>query len=77
MAAIDSGFSRAMSTIIDANATHVLAGLILLEVGSGPVRGFAVAFVLGILSSFFTAIFVTRLQVVTWLRARHPRALAM
>lgn len=70
MAGIDSGFARAMATVIDANATHVLAGLILLEVGAGPVRGFAVVFVMGVLTSFFTSIFVTRLQVVTWLRAR-------
>jgi protein-export membrane protein SecD len=77
MAALDSGFERAMNTIIDANATHALAGLILLEVGSGPVRGFAVAFFLGILTSFFTSIFVTRLQVVLWLRRAKPVALAM
>ena len=77
IASLDSGFERAMATIIDANATHALAGLILLEVGSGPVRGFAVAFFLGILTSFFTSIFVTRLQVVTWLRWTKPTKLAM
>lgn len=68
MSAIDSGFTRAMATIMDANATHALAGLILLSVGSGPVRGFAVTLVLGILTSFFTSIFVTRLQVFFWLK---------
>jgi len=77
MAALDSGFSRAMSTIVDANATHVLAGLILLAVGSGPVRGFAVVFVLGVITSFFTSIFVTRLQVVTWLKAKRRTALTI
>ncbi len=77
MASIDSGFERAMATITDANATHALAGLILLEVGSGPVRGFAVAFFLGILTSFFTAIFVTRLQVILWLRGHRSAKLAM
>lgn len=77
IASLDSGFERAMATIIDANATHALAGLILLEVGSGPVRGFAVAFFLGILTSFFTSIFVTRLQVVTWLRNARPTRLAI
>jgi len=77
MAAIDSGFARAMSTIMDANATHVLAGLILLAVGSGPVRGFAVVFVLGVMTSFFTSIFVTRLQVVTWLKAKRRTALTI
>jgi len=77
IASLDSGFERAMATIIDANATHALAGLILLEVGSGPIRGFAVAFFLGILTSFFTSIFVTRLQVVTWLRRTRPTRLAV
>jgi preprotein translocase subunit SecD len=70
LAAIDAGFSRAMSTVIDANLTTVLAGLILLQVGTGPVRGFAVALVLGILTSMFTAIYVTRLQVYWWAKAR-------
>lgn len=77
MAAIDAGFARAMATIIDANATHFLAGLILLSVGSGPVRGFAIVFVFGVMTSFFTSIFVTRLQVVLWLRAKRRTALAM
>jgi len=75
MSAIDSGFARAMATIIDANATHLLAGLILLSLGSGPVGGFAVALTLGIISSFFTSIFVTRLQVIWWLQGRRPAAL--
>lgn len=70
LAAIDAGFSRAMSTVVDANLTTVLAGLILLQVGTGPVRGFAVALVLGILTSMFTAIYVTRLQVYWWTKAR-------
>jgi protein-export membrane protein SecD len=70
MAAIDAGFSRAMTTVIDSNLTTILAGLILLQVGSGPVRGFAVALVLGILTSMFTAIYVTRLQVWWWVKAK-------
>jgi preprotein translocase subunit SecD len=77
MAAIDSGFVRAMATIMDANATHALAGLILLSVGSGPVRGFAVALVLGIVTSFFTSIFVTRLQVYFWLKAKRRTELSI
>ena len=75
MSALDSGFARAMATIIDANATHLIAGLILLSLGSGPVGGFAVALTLGIISSFFTSIFVTRLQVIWWLAGRRPAAL--
>jgi protein-export membrane protein SecD len=75
MAAIDAGFSRAMTTVIDSNLTTVLAGLILLQVGSGPVRGFAVALVFGILTSMFTAIYVTRLLVWRWVRAKRRTAL--
>ena len=75
MSAIDAGFSRAMNTIMDANATHLIAGLILLALGSGPVGGFAIALTLGIMSSFFTSIFVTRLQVIWWLHGRRPAAL--
>ncbi len=75
MAAVDAGFERAMATVTDANVTHVLAGLILLMVGTGPVRGFAVVFVVGVATSFFTAIFVTRLQVIAWLRAKRRHEL--
>ncbi len=75
MSAIDTGFSRAMATIIDANATHLLAGLILLGLGSGPIGGFAIALTLGIISSFFTSIFVTRIQVIWWLHRGRPAAL--
>jgi preprotein translocase subunit SecD len=64
-----------MTTVIDSNLTTVLAGLILLQVGSGPVRGFAVALVFGILTSMFTAIYVTRLQVWRWVRAKRRTAL--
>jgi protein-export membrane protein SecD len=75
MAAIDAGFGRAMSTIIDSNLTTLLAGLILLFFGEGPVRGFAVALSLGILTSVFTAVYVTRLQVISWLRAGRRKEL--
>jgi protein-export membrane protein SecD len=77
VAAIDAGFRRAMATIIDANATHVIAAIILFELGSGPVRGFAVTLLLGILTSFFTAVMVTRLIVVTWFQTVRPKALAI
>jgi protein-export membrane protein SecD len=77
VAAIDTGFRRAMATIIDANATHVIAAIILFELGSGPVRGFAVTLLLGILTSFFTAVMVTRLIVVTWFQTVRPKALAI
>ena len=77
IASIDTGFRRAMATIIDANATHLIASLILFELGSGPVRGFAVTLGLGIITSFFTAVMVTRLMVVLWLVMRRPKELTI
>ena len=77
LAAIDTGFRRAMATIIDANMTHLIASLILFELGSGPVQGFAVALGVGIVTSFFTAVMVTRLIVITWLNAARPRKLTI
>ena len=77
LASIDQGFRRAMATIIDANSTHLIAALILFELGSGPVRGFAVTLGVGIATSFFTAVMVTRLIVITWLNLRRPKRLAI
>lgn len=59
-AAIHSGFDRAFSTILDSNLTTLMVGLILFSIGSGPVRGFAVTLSIGIMTSMFTAITVTR-----------------
>ena len=59
-AAVDGGYDRALTTIIDANVTTVIAALVLMQFGSGPIRGFATVLFWGILISMFTAIFVTR-----------------
>jgi preprotein translocase subunit SecD len=77
IAAIDAGFRRAMATIVDANMTHLIASLILFQLGSGPVRGFAVTLGVGIVTSFFTAVMVTRLIVITWLNIVRPKRLAI
>jgi preprotein translocase subunit SecD len=77
IASIDTGFRLAMATIVDANATHVIAAIILFELGSGPVRGFAVTLLIGIITSFFTAVMVTRLIVVTWYMMRRPKKLTL
>ena len=77
LASIDTGFRRAMATIIDANMTHLIASLILFELGEGPIKGFAVALFLGIITSFFTSVVVTRLIVITWLNVARPRALVI
>jgi protein-export membrane protein SecD len=77
IAAIDAGFRRAMATIVDANMTHLIASLILFQLGSGPVRGFAVTLGVGIITSFFTAVMVTRLIVIAWLNIARPKRLAI
>ncbi len=59
-AAVDSGYSRALTTIIDANTTTIIAALVLYQFGTGPIRGFATVLFWGIIISMFTAIFVTR-----------------
>ncbi|MEK9724156.1 MAG: protein translocase subunit SecD, partial [Rhodospirillaceae bacterium] len=68
ISAIDAGYGRALTTIIDANVTTLIAAVLLYIFGSGPVRGFAVTLAVGIVTSMFTAIMLTRLMVVTWLR---------
>ncbi len=59
-AAISSGFSRALSAIIDSNATTLIAAFMLFQFGSGPIKGFAVTLTIGLLTSLFTALFVSR-----------------
>ena len=73
--AVDAGYSRALKTIIDANLTTLIAAALLFWFGSGPVKGFAVTLGIGIVTSMFTAIWVTRLGVVLWIRNRRPQAL--
>jgi SecD/SecF fusion protein len=75
LGSIDTGERRAITTIVDANATHLIAALILFELGSGPVRGFAVTLGIGIMTSFFTAVMVTRLIVIGWLHIAKPKKL--
>ncbi len=73
--AIELGYERALSAITDANITTLITALILFAMGSGPVRGFAVTLGLGIITSVFTAIYVTRLLVVMWFERRRPKTL--
>ena len=75
ISAVDAGYRRAFKTIIDANVTTLIATVLLYLVGSGPVRGFAVTLSIGIITSMFSAIMVTRLMVVLWLRRRRPQKL--
>ena len=64
--AIELGYERAFSAILDANITTFIAALILFLLGSGPVRGFSITLGLGIITSVFTAIYVTRLLIAVW-----------
>ncbi len=77
ISAIDVGYARAFTTIIDANLTTLIAAVLLYIFGSGPVRGFAVTLSIGIVTSMFTAIMLTRLLVVTWLRRTKPDVLPL
>jgi preprotein translocase subunit SecD len=72
--ALDEGYSRATLTIFDANITTIIAAVVLYEFGTGPIRGFAVTLILGIVASMFTAIFVTRTLFDIWMRRRPPGA---
>ena len=65
-AAIDAGYSKAYSSIIDSNVTTFLTALILFIFGQGPVRGFAVTLMIGIVCSFFSAVFITRV-IISWM----------
>ena len=76
-AALDAGYEKAFSTILDANITTALAGFILLNYTSGPIRGFAVTLLLGILCSVFTAVYVSRRIFNWWLDSRQPDSLSI
>jgi len=73
--AIELGYEKAMSAIVDANITTFITAVILYVMGSGPVRGFAITLGFGIVTSVFTAIFVTRLLVAVWFQRRRPKTL--
>jgi preprotein translocase subunit SecD len=73
--AIELGYEKALSAILDANITTFITAVILFVMGAGPVRGFAITLGLGILTSVFTAIYVTRLMVVIWFERRRPKTI--
>jgi preprotein translocase subunit SecD len=69
-AAVDDGFGHAMSAIVDSNVTTVLTALFLFQFGTGPVQGFAVTLIVGIVASFISAVFVTRTFFLMWIEHR-------
>ncbi|MGN6279373.1 MAG: protein translocase subunit SecD [Sphingomonas sp.] len=70
--AVELGYKEASRTIFEANVTHAIAGLIMLILGSGPIKGFAIVLLLGIATSVFTAVTFTRMLVALWLRRHRP-----
>jgi preprotein translocase subunit SecD len=76
-AAVDAGYSRAWPSIIDGHVTVLITGLILMQYGSGPVKGFAVTLCIGIVCSLFTGIFCTRLVFDWWVRGARVKRLSV
>ena len=74
---MEAGYRRAFTTIIDSNLTTLIAAIILFIIGTGPVKGFAVTLGIGIATSMFTAMLVSRIILVAWLRQRRPAALPL
>lgn len=77
MGAVDIGYQRALSSILDANITTMIAAILLYAFGSGPVRGFSVTLGIGILTSVFTAYLLTRLFVVLYMQRARPKTLKL
>ena len=75
--AVQTGYREASRAIFDANITNVIAGLLMFSFGSGPVRGFAVVLCIGIATSVFTAVTVTRMMVSVWIRRKRPKELVI
>ncbi|MDF0541449.1 protein translocase subunit SecD [Sphingobium sp. H39-3-25] len=74
---VEFGYKEASRTIFEANVTHAIAGGIMLALGSGPVKGFAIVLLIGIATSVFTAVIFTRMLVSYWLRAKRPTDIKM
>ncbi|MDX8459872.1 protein translocase subunit SecDF [Mesorhizobium humile] len=72
---IDTGFSKALATIVDSNVTSLIATVVLFWLGTGPVKGFAITYAIGILTTVFTAFTFTRMLVSMWLRRARPKEL--
>jgi protein-export membrane protein SecD len=77
ISAIESGFKFALATIVDSHLTALVAAIALFALGSGPIRGFAVAFAIGIASTLFTSYLLTRLIVSTWVRRTRPKVVPL
>lgn len=72
VAAVEMGYKEASRAIFDANITNVIAAVLMFAFGSGPVKGFAIVLMIGIVTSVFTAVTLTRMWVMQWLRRARP-----
>jgi preprotein translocase subunit SecD len=77
MQAVEMGYKEASRAIFDANITNVIAAVLMFVFGTGPIKGFAVVLVIGIATSVFTAVSLTRMWVAHWLRRARPADLAI
>jgi preprotein translocase subunit SecD len=77
LSSLEAGFTRAFGTILDSHVTTLVAGMLLYWLGSGPIKGFAVTLSIGVLTSLFSAILVTRLEIVSWLRRWKPKEIPL
>ncbi len=75
--AVETGYEQASRTIWDANVTNIIAAVIMFWLGSGPIKGFAVVLTIGIITSVFTAVTVTRLFASLWLRRNRPQEITL
>ena len=73
--AVETGYHEAFRAIFDANITHVISAAIMGYFGTGPVRGFAIVLLIGVVTSVFTAVYFTRMLVALWIRHKRPRVL--
>ena len=77
VAAVENGYKEASRAIYDANVTNFIAGVLLFLFGSGPIRGFAVVLIIGLFTSVFTAVTLTRMWVADWLREAKPKDIVL
>lgn len=75
LSSLDVGYTRAQTTIIDSNLSALIAALILFSFGTGPIKGFAVTMCIGVVTSYFCAIMLTRLMIITWVRWKKPKTI--
>jgi preprotein translocase subunit SecD len=73
--ALETGYKEASTAIFDANITNTIAAALMMYFGSGPIRGFAVVLLIGIITSVFTAVNFTRMLVALWVKSKRPRAI--